>query len=39
MAYYKYPERFSRRPETPRMPEAVWTNDPARRREDTSQVV
>ncbi len=38
-AYAARPERFSRRPEPPRLPETVWINDPARRREGTSQSV
>ncbi|MFV2199098.1 IS3 family transposase [Nocardiopsis sp. LOL_012] len=38
-AYAAHPERSSRRPEPPRLPETVWINDPARHREDTPQSV
>ena len=36
-AYAAHPERFSRRPEPPRLPETVWINDPAKRREAALQ--
>ncbi|MGW9419776.1 IS3 family transposase [Cellulosimicrobium funkei] len=38
-AYAAHPERFSRRPEPPRLPETVWINDPARRSDPTPQIV
>ena len=36
-AYAKHPERFTRRPRPPRLPEKVTINDPAARSAETSQ--
>ncbi|MFB6600674.1 IS3 family transposase [Streptomyces diastaticus] len=36
-AYTRRPERFSRRPRPPRIPQQAWINDPAKRRETASQ--
>ena len=36
-AYERYPERFSRRPRPPEIPDQVWINDPAKRREPEPQ--
>nr|WP_319753014.1 integrase core domain-containing protein [Streptomyces sp. AK02-04a] len=36
-AYERHPERFARRPKPPQIPEQVWINDPAKRREPEPQ--
>jgi len=36
-AYERYPERFSRRPRPPEIPDQVWIDDPAKRREPEPQ--
>ena len=36
-AYERHPERFSRRPRPPEIPDQVWINDPAKRREPEPQ--
>jgi putative transposase len=36
-AYERHPERFSRRPQPPEIPDQVWINDPAKRREPEPQ--
>ncbi|WP_262391756.1 DDE-type integrase/transposase/recombinase [Nocardiopsis sp. CNR-923] len=38
-AYSARPERFSRMPRPPEIPQTVWINDPARRRDSPSQTV
>ncbi|MES0836647.1 hypothetical protein [Nocardiopsis tropica] len=36
--YAAYPERFCCPPQPPRLPETVWINDPAKRREAALQI-
>jgi transposase InsO family protein len=36
-AYARHPKRFARRPTPPEIPQTAWINDPAKRREPTSQ--
>ncbi|KIH98088.1 hypothetical protein LP52_15445 [Streptomonospora alba] len=36
-AYTAHPERFSRRPRPPRIPQEAWINDPAKRPDPTPQ--
>ncbi len=37
-AYTAHPERFSRRPRPPRIPQEAWINDPAKRPDPTPQI-